>query len=49
LFFDEISSKISEEKDIEALQYLEENSLRKSFKEVRNSYLFKTPFNIVFA
>lgn len=49
LFFDENSFKLSEEKDVEALQYLEENSLRKSFKEIRNSYLFKTPFNIVFA
>lgn len=49
LFFDENSFLFSEEKDIESLKYLEENSLRKSFKEVKNSYLFKTPFNILFA
>jgi type III restriction enzyme len=49
LFFDENSLKLSEEEDIENLKILEEEVWKKYFKEVKNSYLFKTPSNIVFA
>ncbi|MDP2090512.1 MAG: DEAD/DEAH box helicase family protein [Candidatus Gracilibacteria bacterium] len=49
IFYDENSFKLSEEKDVESLKILDDEAGKKYFREVRNSYLFKTPFNIVFA